>query len=144
MATAHKTERTSALGDLARSPSWPVLLTVCGFAIGLAALLPLVQSSDATSINGRIQQLEQDRSDWQARLHELELEVAGLGSLDRIEREGRERLHMAPPKDIRYLTVDQPPPEQRRLPSRFLPQQAEEKESGSSLWGRLFGWMSLP
>ena len=144
MATVRKTARTSPLGQLVRSPSLPVLLTVCAVAIGLAALLPLVQSSGATSINGRIQLLQQEKADRQAQLHELELEVARLGSLDRIEKEAKERLHMTPPKETHYLSVDQPAPEERRLPSRFLSEEAPPEAPGSSLWGRLFGWLSLP
>ncbi len=144
MATAHKAEKASALVELLRSPSLPVLLTASAMAIGLAALLPLVQSSDATTTNGNIQRLEQARADWQARLHEMELEVAGLGSLDRIEREATGRLHMTAPAETHYLTVDVAAPERRKLPSRFLPPQPAQPQAGSSLWDKLFGWLPLP
>ena len=145
MATAPKTEKASGLAELLRSPSLSVLLAASAMAIGLAALLPLVQSSDATSTNGNIQRLEQQKADWQARLHELELGVASLGSLDRIEREARERLKMTEPGETRYLTMDVPAPGERRLPSRFLPpQSAEQKRSASSIWEKLFGWLPLP
>src|SRR3990172_8810972 len=143
MATAHKTQKTSALGELLRSPSLPVLLIAAAVAIGLAALLSLVQSSDATSTNGNIQRLEQEKADWQARLHELELGGAGPGSLDRIEREAIQRLHMKAPEEMHYITVDVPAPEERRLPSRFLPPQTKPEESGSSAWDKLFGWFPL-
>ena len=144
MATAQKTHKASAIGELLRSPSLPALLIVAAMVIGLAALLPLVQSSDATSINGNIQKLEQDKADWQARLHEIELEVAGLGSLDRVEREATQRLHMKPPQSVQYITVDVPAPAEHRLPSRFLPPQPEPQQSGSSIWHKLFGWFPLP
>lgn len=143
MATVHK-HSPSAVAEALRSPSLPVLLTVCALVIGLAALVPLIQSSDATSTNAKIQQLEQERSDWQARVHELELDVAYLGSLDRIENEAKGRLKMVAPQEVHYLTVDVPAPAERRLPSRFLPPQPQKKESGSSLWDRLFGWLPSP
>ena len=144
MATARKTHRGSAVGGLLHSPSVPALLILAAVVIGLAALLPLVQSSDATSINGNIQKLEQEKADWQARLHEMELEVAGLGSLDRVEREATQRLHMTAPQSVQYITVDVPAPAGHKLPSRFLPPQPEPRQSGSSIWHKLFGWFPLP
>lgn len=144
MATAHETQKTSALTEALRSPSLPVLLISSTVAIGLAALLPLLQSSDATTTNGNIQRLEQRIADRQARLHEIELEVASQNSLDRIEREAIERLGMRVPDETLYITVDGPAPEEQRLPSRFLPERAERQESGSSVWDKLFGWFPLP
>jgi len=144
LATAPKAQRESALAQLLRSPSLPVLLTVCAVAVGLAALIPLIQSSVATTTNSNVQRLEQERIDWEARLHELELDVATMGSLDRIEREAISRLRMTPPKETRYITVDVPAPEQRRLPSRFLPPEPTPEEPGPSIWHRLFGWLPVP
>lgn len=144
MATAHETQKASALAEFLRWPSLPVLLISSTVAIGLAALLPLIQSSDATTTNGNIQRLEQRIADRQARLHEIELEVASLGSLNRVEGEAIERLGMRVPEEIHYITVDVPAPEEQRLPSRFLPERTEREESGSSVWDKLFGWFPLP
>ena len=144
MATAQKAHKGSAVGGLLHSPSLPALLIVAAVVIGLAALLPLVQSSDATSINGNIQKLEQEKADWQARLHEMELEVAGLGSLDRVEREATQRLHMKAPQSVQYITVDVPAPAEHKLPSRFMPPPPKPQQSGSSIWHKLFGWFPLP
>ena len=144
MATAPKAHRESAFIQALRSPSLPVLLTLCAVAVGLAAFIPLIQSSVATTTNSNVQRLDQERIDWEARLHELELDVATMGSLDRIEREAIERLHMTPPQETRYTTVDVPAPEQRRLPSRFLPPEPAPEEPGSSIWEHLFGWLPLP
>ena len=44
MATAQHTETGSTIGNLARSPNLPVMLTIAAMVIGLAALLPLVQN----------------------------------------------------------------------------------------------------
>ena len=144
MSTAHKTRKASAVGELLHSPSLPALLIVAAMVIGLAALLPLVQSSDATSINGNIQKLEQDKADWQARLHEIELDIASLGSLDRVERDATQRLHMKAPNSVQYITVDVAAPAEHKLPSRFLPPPPEPQQSGSSIWHKLFGWFPLP
>ena len=89
MATAQHTETASTIGNLARSPNLPVMLTIAAMVIGLAALLPLVQNSGATTTAGKITQLEQQKTAEQAKLRELELNVATLGSLDRIEHEAK-------------------------------------------------------
>ena len=144
MATVHKAHGGTALTDLLRSPNLPVLLIAAAVVVGLAALLPLVQSSEATSRAGTVHQLEQEKADWQARLRELELDVATLGSLNRIEQEATKRLKMGPPKEVHYISVDVAPPQERKLPSRFLPSSREQKNAGSSLWEDAFGWLPLP
>jgi cell division protein FtsL len=144
MATARNTDTTTGISGVITVSNLPVILTIAAIIIGLAALLPLVQSSGATSIAGRIQQLEQQKADSQAQLRESELAVARLGSLDRVEAEARTRLHMELPKDIRYINVDAPAPEEQKLPSRFLPLQPAHVTTGSSFWSDLFGWLPFP
>jgi cell division protein FtsL len=144
MATAHKTGARSALGGLLHSPSLPVLLTFAAMAIGLAALVPIIQSSGATSRAGQISQLEEQRAGWQARIRELELDVAQQGSLDRIEREAKTRLKMEQPKESHYIAVPVPAPEQHRLPSRYLPPAPPHHDTSASLWHDLWGWLPLP
>src|SRR5438105_15561912 len=141
MATAQHTETGSTIGNLARSPNLPVMLTIAAMVIGLAALLPLVQNSGATTTAGKITQMEQQKTADQAKLRELELNVATLGSLDRIEHEAKTRLQMETPKEVHYLAVDAPPPEQRKLPSRFLPEEQKQVQAGSSFWKSMFGWL---
>ena len=48
---------------------------------------------------------------------------------------------MEPPQVTHYITVDVPPPESQKLPSRFLPNEHPKPQSESSLWKDLFGWM---
>ena len=117
MATVRKEDR-SAL-ELAQAGSLPIILIIAALVVGFTALLPLVQSSGATSTAGEVQQLERDKLDWQARL----------------------RLSMSRPKETHYITVDVTPPEERKLPSRFLPAERGHGEAGSSLWDTLFGWL---
>ena len=125
--------------------SLPLALIGAAVVIGLAALLPLIQSSGATTTSARLQNMEQSRADWEARLQELQVEVATLGGLERIEQEAVTRLKMAPAQETIYLKVDTPGPESRKLPSRFLPTSTTTEESeDKSLWGKLFGWLPLP
>jgi|SRR3990172_2258228 cell division protein FtsL len=141
MATVHRADRV--LQDVARASTLPVILIIAAMIVGLTAMLPLVQSSGATSTAGSIQRLQTDKAALQAKLRELETEVATLGSLDRIRQEASVRLEMEQPKDVRYIRVDLPPPTDRRLPSRFLPPQQETTpaDDDSSLWEDLFGWL---
>lgn len=140
MAAVHKTETT--LPRAPTSMALPVVLTIAVVVIGITAMLPLIQSSGATSTAGDIEQLQQDKAGLQARLRELEIDVATMGSLGRIESEATTRLGMEKPKDLQYLPIDMPPPEERKLPSRFLPPEPlPETADDSTLWDDLFGWL---
>lgn len=142
--SAARTERRG-LSGVVRIPSLPFLLLGVSVVVGIVAFLPLSQSSSATAINGNIQRLERQKADWQARLHEMEVQAATLGSLDRIDQEARSRLQMEEPKEVHYLPVDAAGPEPLRLPSRFLlPQPADSQQSHPSLWEKLFGSLPLP
>jgi len=116
----------------------PVVLTIALVAIGLAGLLPLLQSSQATTTGYSIRELERQRSDWEARIHELEAEIASLAALDRIEKEARQRLDMEVPEHTVYLTVDVAGPESQPIPDRFLPPKKQESAKENQAW-----WQSL-
>jgi cell division protein FtsL len=131
--TADAVLRTSAL---------PVLLILAAVAIGMAALLPLIQSSSTTSTAGDVRALEAEHSDWRARLRALELEVAGLGSLSRIEAEAKARFGMGPATQRHYIAVDAPGPEPRKLPSRYYPEQSEQDPDSASLIEDVLGWVT--
>ena len=143
MASVPRTGR-HLLPELLRSPSMPTLLIIAALVIGAAALIPLVQSAIATSTNGNVHRLEQERDDWQARSQELELEVATMAGLERIEMKARTELKMAGPKETRYVIVEAAAPEPRKLPSRYLPPKADEKQAGPSIWEQLLDWLPLP
>ncbi len=145
MATDPKADAESRLEGLLRPETLPVVLIAAAMVVGIAALLPLVQSSASTSTAGTILQLEEAKAGWQTQLQELELDVAGMGSLDTIEREARRRFKMIPPEEVVYILVDSPPPEARRIPSRYLPQDPSvETDVTSSIWEDLIGWLPLP
>ena len=143
MATIQRTGR-HIISDILRSPNMPTLLIISALVIGAAALIPLVQSSIATTTNGNVRLLEQQRDDWQARTQELELDVATMASLNRIENEAREGLKMVEPKKTRYITVPVAAPEPRRLPGRYLPPTADEREAKPGAWKKLLDWLPLP
>lgn len=116
----------------------PAVLTIALVAVGLAGLLPLLQSSQATTTGDNIRRLERQRSDWEARIHELDAEIASLAALDRIDREARERLNMLPPEETVYLTVNVASPETQPFPARFLPPEKQETVKEDQSW-----WQSL-
>ena len=136
-------QSSSAIPEMVQASNIPVILIFAALVVGVAALLPLVQTSLATSTGGNVSRLEQMREDWQARLHEQEVRVAEMGSLNRIEREAKVRLKMVTPDSVTYLRIDAQAPAPHKLPSRYLPNEKEPVESGS-LWGDLFGWLPLP
>jgi cell division protein FtsB len=122
----------------------PVVILIATLIVGVAALLPLVQNSLATSTGGAISDLEREREDWQARLHEQEVAVAQLGSLDRIEEQAKNRLHMVEPEDVTYITVDAQAPAPHKLPSRYLPPDEGQSGGGSSLLHDIISWIPTP
>lgn len=140
MTTAHRTSR-HFLPELLRTANLPTLLIFSALAIGLAALVPLVASSIATTTNGSVHRLEQERLDWEARVQERELEVAASAGLNHVEAIAKNQLNMVEPKETRYITVPVPAPEPRRLPARYLPPSLEETESEPALWERVVDWV---
>lgn len=140
MAAARRQQVADA--GVLRSPALPVLLILAAMAIGVTALLPLIQSSSATSTAGDVRTLEAERTDWRARLRALELEVAALGSLSRIEAEAAARFKMGPAKEQNYIAVDAPAPEPRKLPSRYLAEQTEQESDSASLIEDLVDWVT--
>jgi len=117
--------------------SLPRILVLAFGAVALLGLLQVIQTSGATSTSYTIQHLEQDRQDWSAQVHRLEAEVATLTSLERVEREARDRLGMAPAENVLYLEVDVPPPQQQLLPRRFSASEPGAGEPGTSWWQAL-------
>jgi hypothetical protein len=96
-------------------------------AIGLivaAMLLPVVQSSDATTTGYAILHHEQELADINAQIYNTQAEVAKLDSVARIHDEAA-RIGMVPgPKAAIAVTVNTPPTGAILLPRRYLPQQA--------------------
>ena len=113
-----------------RLPFW---VWVGGVGIALAALLPVLQSSDATATAATLRALERERAGMQAEVRLLASQVGELTALSRIATVGRERLGLTPALPTTVLSVDIPPPE-RLLPVRFLPRRAELIERSLPWW----------
>ncbi len=98
----------------------PVLVGAIAIIVA-ASLWQVLQTSDATTTGFAIPRLEQQKAELQAQVHELEAEVAGLSSLDRVDREARGRLGLTQPAETIYLRVDHPAPERQLMPTRYQP-----------------------
>lgn len=118
----------------APTPGLRAMLIAAGLAVVGAGLLQVVQTSNVTTTGYEIQGLEETRLEWDARVHQLEAEVASLASLDRIEREARGRLGMVPAERRLYMEVNVPVPPQQLLPTRFAPAEQPEESSSGSWW----------
>ena len=106
------------------------------------ALLQVVQSSSFANTGQQIQGLETQKLDSTARVHQLEAEVAALSSLDRIERNARDRLGMVPARNIMYVQVAVPAPEDPLLPRPVLTAPSS-RVSHPTIWQRLVHLLPL-
>lgn len=97
----------------------PGLGIVAATLVAAAALLPVAQSSSATSTGHQIRDLETRRADLTAAIYVSQSDLATLGSIDRIEREARGRLGMIPAERWMYVTASAPPPV-ALMPARYL------------------------
>jgi len=106
------------------------------------ALLQVVQSSSFANTGQQIQGLETQKLDSTARVHQLEAEVAALSSLDRIERNARDRLGMVPARNIMYVPVAVPAPDDPLVPRPVLTTPAA-RVARQSIWQRLLHLLPL-
>ena len=113
-------------------------------AVGLVALLPVLQTSSATERGGAIRQLEQSKAELRASVNGLEAEVADLASIHRVQQIATERLGMVPPKRILYLPIGGAVPQQR-VPERLLPyRDPTPSAAGDPWWRRLADLLPRP
>ena len=119
----------------------PLAVWVGVLGLAVAALLPVLQTSDATATAAEVRTLEHSRDRLQADVRLLASQVGELTAITRLERVARERLGLTPARPTVVLEVDQPPPG-RILPSRFLPRQASETERRTLPWWQdLLEWV---
>jgi cell division protein FtsL len=101
------------------------------------AVLQVVQSSGFAHTGQTLQRLETERVDAGARVHQLEAEVAALSSLDRVERQARDRLGMVAPLSTTYVEVGVPAPEGPLLPRPILKPLPDPAVESKPWWKRL-------
>lgn len=108
--------------------------------LGLLSLLYLGQASLVATQGYDIQSLESLRARWEAKNQQLRYRSAELRSVERIEKEARERLKMGPPSKVAFLRVAAPP-------AQPLAQRAGSKETATGaqrqphFWSRWLAWL---
>jgi cell division protein FtsL len=118
----------------------PVLIAA-GVLIVVISVVQLVQTSRATTASFKIEELEEQKLQLQTAVSQLEVEVAGLSSLARIQQEAK-RLGLGPPVARESVEVSVPGPsgDSAQLPARALPaddKQSQAEEQDSSVWDGL-------
>lgn len=106
----------------------------------MAALLPVVQNSTATSRGFDIQSSQRQEAQLNGEIGLLEGEVASLTSITRIERRARE-IGLAPVPDPIFIEVNEPGPAPAKLPSEFLPRVESREVSSAPWWKSLVSWL---
>ncbi|HEY8490892.1 MAG TPA: septum formation initiator family protein [Dehalococcoidia bacterium] len=123
-------ERARAVpGSLGTAGRFALLASV----LGLAALLPVIQSSSVTTAGYRVRQLQQENARQEAEVAALEAEVARLSSRERIEQRARD-LGMVPVQDPLYIEVDAPGPGALHVPRRYTPPPPTAEPADRSWW----------
>lgn len=138
MATSQRQEAQPVSGILGFA-TMPIVLVLAAMIVGVAAMLPLVQSSGATTTVGDITALQRERNDWQTRLEEQQLKVAHMSSLAAIRKLAVERLQMGEPDDVRYITIDAAAPAPDSVPQQLLPENPQPPQTGNSILDDILG-----
>lgn len=102
--------------------------------LGFLGLLPVLQSSSATTTGFTVNDLELQRDGLQNEVNTLQGEVAVYSSLDYIEREATGRLGMVVPERRLFVGVDEAAPPLERLPRRFEPRPLESPLASTPWW----------
>ena len=132
--------RTCCGGGSARRPSDPWFPLPClgsgspPLGLTLAAVIPILQASSATSTSAELQALENERAALQAEVRLIASQVGELASLQRVADAARERLRLTPAEPTTVLHIDAPPPP-RVLPRRLLPPEDRTFETKLSWCG---------
>ena len=121
-------------------PRWwlglPGAIVAATLVLGGASLLPLSSVVGSSAARGEVERLRRERMELEAQVQALEAQVAYLASLQRIEKEAKERLGMVPPEEVIYLEVDVPAPPSPEVPPQLVPR-VEERGAGRPWWHRL-------
>ena len=118
-----------------RRASIPIWLWLGILSIAIAALLPILQTSDATERGAALRALEREGAALTAEVRLLSSQVGELASLARVDRVARERLGLTPARPTTLLAADTPPPA-RLLPARLLPPPEPAERESVPWWQR--------
>ena len=111
------------------------------FIAGLSALLPVLQNSSVTSRGFDLQSIEQEKILVVGEIDLLEVEVARLTSLPRIERRAQD-LGLAPAYAPFYVSVDEAGPAPAKIPAEYLPGPAAYADGTAPWWRSLLDWLA--
>jgi len=119
-------------------PNWWVIAGVA--VVGLAAMLPVLQNSAATSEGFGAQRYQAQQAQLKSQISVLESEVASLTSLSRIQRRAEE-MGLGPSENPIFVSVDEPGPAPAKIPSEYLPSPVVTQDEPAPWWESLFGWL---
>jgi cell division protein FtsL len=136
MATLERLIPPSVSSSSDQGSAWVPRRAIAVAFLGAAtiALLQVAQSSGFTHTGQSMQQLEGQRTQLQAQIHQLEAEVAALSSLERSERAARERLGMVPAPRIQYLDVSVEAPTGALLPRPLIDSTPSNRPETDTWW----------
>jgi hypothetical protein len=123
------------------SLNWWVLGGV--LVVGVSAMLPVIQSSSATSEGFQTQASQSDEARLTAQISLLQADVAQLTSLPRIQRRATE-LGLGPAENPIYVKVDEPGPAPAKIPSEYLPAPVPRRDLPAPWWRSLFNLVPFP
>jgi hypothetical protein len=96
------------------------LLLALGLVVA-AMLLPVVQSSDATTTGYSIQKRSQELADLNARVYNTQAEIAQLDSTERVRKEAARLGLVQPSPGAVSIAIEAPAPDGVLMPRRFMP-----------------------
>lgn len=121
-------------------PNWWILGAMA--VVGASAMLPVLQSSWTTTRGFQAQDLERRQMSLNGDIRQLEAEVAGLTSLNRIERRAH-AIGLGPASTPIYVEVSEFGPAPAQIPSEFLPELVRPGEEPESWWRSLLSRVPL-
>ena len=112
---------------------FPVWVWIAAAGLTLAAVIPILQASSATSTSAELLALDDQHAALQAEVRLIASQVGELASLQRVEDAARERLSLTPAQPTTVLHIDAAPPP-RVLPRRLLPFETTTFPSEHEWW----------
>lgn len=107
---------------------------------GMAAMLPVIQNSTATSEGFDLQAYQAQEAELRSQITLLEADVARLTSLKRIERRALE-IGLVEASDPIYVNVNEPGPAPAKLPAEYLPRPEPARPDPEPWWKPLVNWL---
>jgi cell division protein FtsB len=144
MATLERLGRAPASAPIASAWRPRRAIAVALLLAAAIALLQVVLSSSFANTGEALQRLEERRAVLSAEAYDLEAEVAALASLERTERDARDRLGMVPAGSPAYIVVDVTSPAGPLLPRPLVSVSSEAKGAGKPWWRSLLKSLQLP